>query len=208
MGEIMFAVSPFALAVLILVMMRFVGVPFFPHSIYGKKFRRMPHYKRTEDGRKESVTQKWRNEMILKLLKEKKIEELELKFIGGELRNQKTIERALEEGFSVEVIFGPKVWNETSKKKFKKLMGDYPERFSVYLLDEKAPRHAYLIGPHYFLEDPHDYCTDYESALTIENAQESLISHFKTKFENMKLEAKKITIPDRDLENIEFCSCS
>ena len=48
MEEILLAVAPFALALFILIVMHFLGVPLFPRALFGKKVRQIPHYSEGE----------------------------------------------------------------------------------------------------------------------------------------------------------------
>ncbi|HIC92399.1 MAG TPA: hypothetical protein EYP21_10150 [Syntrophaceae bacterium] len=163
----MLAVGPFALALLILIVMHFLGVPLFPYSLFGKKVRRIPHY--SEDTG-ENLVRKWREKIIPKL------EGKKMKVICGECRDCERIATALAHGLSVELILGKKIWNNASKERIVRLMEDYPEKLSIFTLAERPERHGALIGPHFLLEDPHEYNEAYKTAIVVENASEELKS--------------------------------
>lgn len=139
----------------------------------------------------ENLTHKW-NKKILSKLEQKD----EIKVIYGECKDCTRIKTALERDLSVEAIIGDRIWKETSKERIMGLMEKYPEKLSIYISSERPERHAELLGHHFFLEDPHRYDEPYKSSIVVENASEELISHFKTRFEEMKEKAERATISD------------
>jgi len=187
-NEMILAVGPFALTFLILIVMHFLGVPLLPRSVFGKKVRRLPHYSKD---RKTNLTRRWNEKMISKLEQKD-----EIKVIYGEGRGWRRIETALKRDLPVEAIIGPNILNEACKEEFVRLMKTYLEELSIYILPERPERHASLIGSHFLLEDPHPYNKPYEAAIVVENASEELISHFRTRFEEMKQKVKRATISD------------
>ena len=194
-NEIILAVGPFALTFLILIVMHFLGVPLFPLSVFGKKVRRLPHFYYSKDG-EINLTHRWYEKKLLKLEQKD-----EIKVIYGECSDCTRIETALKHGLSVEAIIGPIIWEESSKKRIRGLMEKYQEKLSIYISPKRAERHAELLGPHFFLEDPHGCDKHYESSIVVENASEELISHFKMRFEEIKEKAKRATISD--IQNIK-----
>ena len=190
MYGIILAVGPFALTFLILIVMHFLGVPLFPRSVFGKRVRRLSHYSKID---KKNLTYRW-NEKMLSKLKQKD----EIKVIYGEGRGWRRIEAALalKRDLSVEAIIGQNILNKDCKEEFVRLMKKYPDELSVYMLPERPERHASLIGSHFLLEDPHPYNEPYKTAIVVENASKELISHFKTRFEEMKEKAKRATVSD------------
>jgi len=188
MNEILLAFAPFALALLILLVTYLIGIPLRPYLLYGK-MERIPHFITPPEG-------------SISLVREKKIESISkltsgrVKSICGEFRGFKAIEHVLKKGLSADVVCGPCVWNGNNRKNITRLMEEYPDTLNIYILRERPERHAMLIGSHFFLEDPHEFNKDYETAIEIENTTEDFISHFNTQFEKMKAKGKIATISD------------
>jgi len=106
-----------------------------------------------------------------------------------------TIKNALDKGFKVTSISGPRVWSDT-KQCIKNYMRDYPESFEYYILKER-PRHQFtIIGNNIIIKVPHEYADKTRTSLGIIDAHPTLLTEFKFYFNKSLIEAKKVNIEE------------
>jgi len=191
--ELALVFAPLSLAALVFASMHFQGIPMSIKSSLGKSVKKVPHFV-LKDGERRSLPNEWRLNLIAKVL-DKKMDKI--RAICGECNNIDSIKFALEQGFSVELICGPSVKDETTKGNIRNLLERYPNRFSVYILGKRPNYHSTLLGNNILLESVHRYDVPYDKAVLIENANEAHVLHFISQFEYKKPK-RKATIGDVD----------
>ncbi|AGB01139.1 hypothetical protein [Methanoregula formicica] len=107
-------------------------------------------------------------------------------FIVGECSLVQNIQEAIYNGYSVEIITGPKLRNVATKEKLKQLKIDYPDKLTLMVAEERPEKHFCIINGNILYEDPHSDVDNYGCATAVENAEKENISLVKKYFEEYK----------------------
>ena len=172
-----------------LIIMRVSGIPIIHRLRLGKEAVRLDHYAIIK-GQKVSLPQQRRNEWV------SEIDSGVVCGICGELSGFVTSEEALKKGLRVELVCGPKIWNNDSKQKAISLMQSYPNQFKLYISNTRPTRHGMHIGNNLMIEGPHAVYKPYETAIAIRNANQVHLDSFDQEFENLSVKARLAKIED------------
>lgn len=188
--NLLIILSPFIIFIIILIILRLLRIPIHPGESFGESVKVEKHFlKSDKDNNRVSLTRVFRNAKI-----DEADPKTPIKVILGEFKGQDTIEYALNRGYDVEIITGPKTW-EAPKGTLLELYYKHKDKLKIFILNTRPLRNSWLIGSNIMIEDPHGPQNTYESAIIIENANEYHLISYKTEFEHLKSSAK-IAGPD------------
>jgi len=116
-----------------------------------------------------------------------------VRFVVGECSLIQNVTEALNHGYIVEIVTGPKIRDAETREKLADLLRDNgPERLRVYAAQTRPNRHSALINGNILYEDIHMAQDDYSTATAIEGADECtknlLINHFNNLKNNSTFE--------------------
>ncbi|MBN1322995.1 MAG: hypothetical protein JW986_03215 [Methanotrichaceae archaeon] len=158
-------------------------VPWKFNSPWGRRSKRVIHFPKGPSG--PSQTHEWKLKTIEKLSKKKGKHKLE--FIWGECKDVESIRIALEKGFDVEGICGPKAFDEDTKTKLAGLVKLYGGNINIYIISKRPPRHSLLIDDRYLLlEDRHKDTEYFKLATIIEDAYDEITNRFHEQFNRLR----------------------
>jgi len=178
------AIVPFILTIFLFIFLYLLGVPLLPHSFLGGTVLRVPHFAlNTTIKPINSLPRQWKKKQIKRAIMEGN-KNLIIKYITGEFFDSETIEYAISNGIKAEVICGPKLGSQKIKHELLSLL--IHDNLNIFIMQERPPRHVYVIGRNFFLEDPHEPLIPYDSAIIIEDAKDEILTYFNIKFSNMK----------------------
>ena len=101
-------------------------------------------------------------------------------FVVGEFSSVSSVRRALCCNYTVHVLMGPKLTDE-SRDEVISLKKRHPDRLRIYQAKTRPRSHGMQFDDVLFFEDEHDGQL-YKNALLIEHASKKEISYFRTRF--------------------------
>jgi hypothetical protein len=115
-------------------------------------------------------------------------------FIVGECSLVQNIQEAIYNGYSVDIITGPKLRNKNIREKLSLLKRNYPNQLTLTVAEERPEKHFCIINGNILYEDPHSDVDNYGCATAVENAEKDNLNLVKRYFEEFKNKRRVRTI--------------
>lgn len=128
----------------------------------------------------------WKKNRILTLENDKTFRKREIYSIYGEVKTCNTPEFALPLGWVVNLQFGDKIYDETSKIRLATLKLIYKDTFLPKVLNYRPKTHASMIGNDFFVEEPHNEHENYTEAIVYQGADGITINEFYKLYNSQK----------------------